>query len=301
MKSFYILLFLSLTIIACKSKAPSDAQAAEAAIARVKENPGDSAFIALDTILNQYIEMKGFGDSTTARLLVDAARALDGANQPTHAMRYYNRYMAHYPGRSDQADKLIEATAVVEKLNKPELNDIAYKSFAKRFPNDPRAAELQGKITAKDITIDSTLNYLGMNIFNDSSYRLNETMTRLYIEACELAAAADPTLPNAPEHLLRAAETAKTIREINRSIDLYSWIIEVYPDHPRASTSLFLIAFTYDNELRQFEKGGQLYNEFLTKYPNNEYAESAKVLLKNLGKSDEEWIKLIEKNKQVVQ
>jgi tetratricopeptide (TPR) repeat protein len=301
MKSIYLLLILSLAIIACKSKSPSDAKAAEDAITRVKEHPGDSAYIALDTILNQYIEMKGYGDSTSAKLLVDAARALNGANQPAHAMRYYNRYMAHYPGRSDQADKLIEATAVVQKLNKPELNDIAYKSFANRFPNDPRATEILGKITTKDITIDSTLNYLGMNIFIDSSFRLNEPMTRLYIEACELAVAADPSVPNAPEHLLRAAETAKTIREINRSIDLYSWIIEVYPEHPRASTSLFLKAFTYDNELQEYEKAGHLYNEFLTTYPNNEYAESAQVLLKNLGKSDEEWLKLIEKNKQAVQ
>jgi tetratricopeptide (TPR) repeat protein len=255
MKSLYILLFMSLAILACKSKSSSDAKAAEDAITRVKEHPGDSAYFALDTVLNQYIEMKGYSDSTTARLLVDAARALNGANQPAHAMRYYNRYMAHYPGRSDQADKLI----------------------------------------------DSTLKYIGSNMFNDSSFRLNEPMAMLYIEACELAAAADPALPNAPEHLHRAAETARTIRDIPRAIELYNWIIDAHPQHPRAATSMFLRAFTYDNDLKQFDKAGKYYNDFLTKYPNNEFAESAKFLLEHLGKSEEELKKILEKKGEEVQ
>ena len=301
MKWIYALLCLSLLITACKGKTTPEAKSVEDALTQAKTNPNDSTLLALDQAIDHYVEMKGYGDSTTANFLVQAARTTAGVNQPESSFRYYTQYMAHYPGRADQADKLAEAITIMEKLNEPELSQIAYKSFVSRFPNDNRTADLQGKISAKDITVDSTLRYIGMNMFNDSSFRLNEPMAMLYIEACELVASANPALPNAPEYLHLAAETARTLRDIPRAIDIYNWIIEVYPDHNRAATSLFLKAFTYDNDLKDFEKAGKYYNEFLTKYPNNEFAESAKFLLEHLGKSEEELKKILEKKAEEVQ
>jgi TolA-binding protein len=56
----------------------------------------------------------------------------------------------------------------------------------------------------------------------------------------------------------------------------------------------------YDNDLKDFAKAGKYYNEFLTKYPNNDFTESAKFLLENLGKSEEELKKILdEKSKQL--
>ena len=69
-----------------------------------------------------------------------------------------------------------------------------------------------------------------------------------------------------------------------------------YPDSKRAITSLFLKAFTLDNDLHQFEEAGQYYRLFLEKYPNNEFAESAQFLLENLGKSEEELKNMLMEN-----
>ena len=72
------------------------------------------------------------------------------------------------------------------------------------------------------------------------------------------------------------------------------WRAEVFPGSRQSGFSLFLKAFTYDNDLKDFKKAGTFYNEFLTKYPNNEFTESAKFLLENLGKSEEELKKMLE-------
>ena len=172
--------------------------------------------------------------------------------------------------------------------------DTALHSIGNREPQDPRTADLQAKIENKEIAADSILRYIGMNMFNDSTFRLNEAKANLYIDACEAAVIANPALPNAPEYLHRSAETARTLRNIPQAIKLYDWIIAKYPTNNRAATSLFLKAFTYDNDLKNFAEAGKFYNEFLAKYPNNEFAESAKFLLENLGKSEAELKQMLE-------
>lgn len=300
MKFIYLALTLGL-LIACKSKQAPEEQAVENALSVATSSPSDSSYLALHTAINKLVEVRGYADSTVARNILASAHLASGANRPQDALTYYKKYMAHYADRPDQADKLSDVISLTEKSNQPELSQILYKSFVTRFPQDTRAAGYGEKIMAKDITIDSTLRYLGMNMM-DTTFRLNEQMARMYIEGCELAAMADPKLALAPEHLHRAAETARTLRDIPRALEIYDWILSVFPDHPRGATSLFLKAFTYDNDLKDFQTAGKYYNEFLTKYPNNEFAESAKFLLDNLGKSEEELKKILEaKSKENIQ
>jgi len=57
---------------------------------------------------------------------------------------------------------------------------------------------------------------------------------------------------------------------------------------------MFLKAFTLDSEMQQFDKAKALYEEFIAKHPQDEFADDTKFLLENLGKSDEEIIKQFE-------
>ncbi len=189
--------------------------------------------------------------------------------------------------------------------------DTAFADYQKQ-PSDSSAQTLlitlgdysksKAKIEDKNIMADTILKYIALNMFNDSTFRLNEPRARLYIDACEAAVKAEPALAKAPEFLHHAAETARTLRDIPKAIELYDWITVTYPAHPRAATSLFLKAFTYDNDLKDFDKAGEYYKEYLSKYPNDEFSESAKFLLDNLGKSEEELKKMLEeKSKENVQ
>ncbi|MBL0005921.1 MAG: hypothetical protein IPP25_01720 [Saprospiraceae bacterium] len=146
------------------------------------------------------------------------------------------------------------------------------------------------------------LKYIAKNMFNDSTFRLNEPRANLYIDAVEAPFKAEPALTKAPEYIHHSSVTARTLLDIPKAIELYDWIIATYPAHPRAATSLFLKAFTYDNDLKDFDKAGVYYKDYLAKYPNDEFSESAKFLLDNLGKSEEELKKMLEeKAKENVQ
>ena len=298
MKIIYTTLLLGLLLASCKKESPEEKAVNDAyKIAESKGN--DSSYVALSNAIDSFIEIKSYADSATARQILKAAHLCESKNRFDDAIGYYEMYMAHYPDRPDQADKLMAVIGISEKLTSKQLTQILYKSFVNRFPNDPRAKDVDAKIELKEISVDSTLRHIGMNMFNDSTFRLNEPMANLYINGCELAAAADPKLVSAPEHLHRAAETARTLRDIPRAIKIYDWIITVYPESPRGATSLFLKAFTYDNDLKDYTKAAKYYNEFLTKYPHNDFSESAKFLLQNLGKSEEELKKILdEKSKE---
>ncbi len=61
---------------------------------------------------------------------------------------------------------------------------------------------------------------------------------------------------------------------------------------------MFLMAFAYENYLKDTEKAKQAYEAFLKKYPENQLARDAKFSLDNLGKSPEEVMDMIlKKNK----
>ena len=58
-----------------------------------------------------------------------------------------------------------------------------------------------------------------------------------------------------------------------------------------------LKGFALDSEFKQKEEAKKIYEQFLTEFPNDSLAKDVRFLLKNIGKSDEELLKEIEKKK----
>ncbi len=295
-----ILLFIAITtlFVACKGKQNGEEKELETQAALYKSNPTDSTAQALVLAISNYLAVKGHDDAATSKYVLQAAEVSAERNQLNQALGFYKMYLIEYPNQPDVDDQLANVIELLEKLQKKDLLQVLYKSFATRFNNDSRASTYTALIERKDVTVDSLLKEYGLRMFNDSIYRLDENIARLYVDASEAAVMAQPELTNAPEYLHRAAETARTLRDIPKAITLYDWVIERYPQHPRGATSLFLKAFTYDNDLKDYENARVYYEEFLKKYPDNEFAESAKFLLENLGKSDEELRQIIEEKQK---
>lgn len=297
MRTLFLVTLVTL-LFACKGRQTSETEAIDAQAAIYHQNPNDSTATALINVINQYIDAHGHADSATARFVLLAARVSEERNQLNQALGYYKMYLTENPTKPDHATHLASIITILDRMNKAELNQVLYRSFVSRFPNDQHTSTYSSKIERKEVGIDSLLKEYGIRMFNDSIYRLDENIARLYVDASEAAVMAQPDLPNAPEYLHRAAETARTLRDIPKAISLYDWIINRYGDTPRGATALFLKAFTYDNDLKDFEKARTYYEEFLAKHPNNEFAESAKFLLENLGKSDEQLRQIIEEKKE---
>ncbi|MCB0514762.1 MAG: tetratricopeptide repeat protein [Chitinophagales bacterium] len=97
--------------------------------------------------------------------------------------------------------------------------------------------------------------------------------------------------PKAPEYLFKAGEVLRSAHQFDAAIDNYKKIYEKYPNFNKTPQSLFLIGFTYENDLKNITEAQKYYELFLQKYPNHEMADDAKFLLQNLGKSPEDIIK----------
>jgi TolA-binding protein len=84
---------------------------------------------------------------------------------------------------------------------------------------------------------------------------------------------------------------------INRgemAINIYNRILKSYPDFKKAPECLFLKAYVYENNLGQLNKARVFYQEFIDKYPDNDFADDAEISIQNLGKSPEELIREFE-------
>lgn len=98
----------------------------------------------------------------------------------------------------------------------------------------------------------------------------------------------------APEYLFKAADIAMNINRGEMAIDLYNRILSSYPDFRKAPECLFLKAYVYENNLGQLNKARVFYQEFIDKYPDNDFADDAEISIQNLGKSPEELIREFE-------
>ena len=145
--------------------------------------------------------------------------------------------------------------------------------------------------------LEQNIEALGKQMYNETTNRLDTKVANDFITSCEAFAKANVGNDKSPEYLLKAGETARTLKNFQKGIALYDQVLQQYPEHPKAAQALFLKGFTLDNDMNQTDQAKAIYETFLQKYPNNDFADDTQFLLKNLGKSDDEIIKSFEENK----
>lgn len=91
-------------------------------------------------------------------------------------------------------------------------------------------------------------------------------------------------------HLSIAHMYHHRLHQPTTAVRYYRRFYQKYPNDPRAPMALFMTAFIYDDLLQQDEKAGNYYRTFLERYPDHEMAESVRLSLEHLGKSDQELI-----------
>jgi len=152
-----------------------------------------------------------------------------------------------------------------------------------------------------EVNLSDKINELSAKVYNDSTKRVNEVIAKEYVATCEQFADKFPQDTLSPVLLLKAAETARNIRDFNKALALYDRIINNFGDYKKAPQAMFLKAFTIDDNLGKKEEAKVIYETFLEKYPADEFASSAQFMLDNLYKSDEEIIKQFEEKEKAKQ
>ena len=151
--------------------------------------------------------------------------------------------------------------------------------------NDPksRIKELEKKIGSENFTLD------------EKGMQLADELVKEYISYAD----SHKDSPEAPDYLYSAADLSLNTGKNKEALDLYNQIIYKYPDYAKAPECLFLVGYIYENYFEQYGKAKEIYESFLEKYPNHDFADDAAISIKNMGKSPEELIKSFEEqNKQ---
>jgi tetratricopeptide (TPR) repeat protein len=88
----------------------------------------------------------------------------------------------------------------------------------------------------------------------------------------------------AAEFLFQAAMVdADLHNDVRSGIKYLEQLVEEYPDHNLTPKTLFMIGFTYAEQLNDYRKARDAYNRYLDKYPEGEMAESVRFELETLG------------------
>lgn len=101
-----------------------------------------------------------------------------------------------------------------------------------------------------------------------------------------------------PEYLFKKAELQTAIQQFQGSIDTYQQLFETYKNFDKRPQALFLQAFVYENYLKNNAKAREIYQQFLTSFPNDDFADDAKASIEYIdqGLSAEDLVKKFQEN-----
>ena len=197
------------------------------------------------------------------------------------------------------ADRIYDLIGIMEKLNKTSVATVLTQGLRQGFPNYEKLSELKAELPEGTPNVDAYVAELGAAIFdNPDNTGINRKASLSYVDACEAYALVYPKSEETPANLFKAAEVAKSLRTFPKSLSLYDWIIDNYPDFEKTPTSLFLKGFIINNNLGDVDKAREVYTQFTERYPDHELADDVEFLIQNLGKTDEEILQMIEQKRQ---
>jgi len=92
------------------------------------------------------------------------------------------------------------------------------------------------------------------------------------------------------DYQFKAGELAKALNKPHIAIKHFNDLIERDPDHEKAGMALFYKAMIIGDMLHEDELAKATYQEFIDKYPDNPFVESAKASIEMQGKSLDEIV-----------
>ncbi len=129
----------------------------------------------------------------------------------------------------------------------------------------------------------------------EKAVKINDSIGKALVKAYSDYANNFPTDSLAADFLFKAAEVSTAIGEYQNALSYYETITTKYIDYRYVVESLFLQGHIYDDFLNQDDKAKAIYERLIAMYPKHKFAEDCKILIKNLGKTDEEIIKAFDK------
>ena len=148
------------------------------------------------------------------------------------------------------------------------------------------------------VTLKASLDQLEEELKNSTSNEIDKVKANALVEKSIQYVDAFPKDEWSPGYLFRAAEVCVGLKAYDKALGYWERMRTDYSTHEKAPVALFLQGFTCDNQMtRKVEEAKKYYNEFLLTYPDHEFADQVKELLKNIDISPEELIKSFQKKR----
>jgi len=93
------------------------------------------------------------------------------------------------------------------------------------------------------------------------------------------------------EYLFKAGELCKALFKGQLALSYYERVENNYPKFVKMPVVIFMQGFVNESQLGDFKKAKYHYERYIEKYPKSKFASDLKVMIENLGKTDEELIK----------
>ncbi|MDA9873694.1 hypothetical protein N9C25_05655 [Saprospiraceae bacterium] len=297
----YIILFATILFFAsCKNDKVANEKdnLSVGELAYNKQPTKENAETALSEVSNQIKENRD--DPKIVKKLSE--RALDIArhnNLTNKQISFLLLLCKEYPNDPKAKTRLLELANIMYKINKKQAANVLYSGVLDRFADTDAAEEAKSKRAPEVSNVKQYLTRVGEDVFVDpDKFGINRKAAQSYVDACEAFALAYPDTKEAPEFLYKATEISRTLRTFTKSLSMYDWIIDEYPQYEKAPTAMFLKGFIIENELNNDEAAMKVYKTFLSRYPDHQLRDDVQFLLDNVGKTDEEIMDMIEKNKK---
>ncbi len=297
MKYFFIL--ITVLLLSCSPSTPSAEDELNKLAKAYEIQPNTERATAYLTKATDFIGENKNNMAQVMPILKKASEIAMDAKMLSRASGYLMAQIRESYEEAGIKENLIQLGGIMKSLNKAHAANIIFKGLMESFPNDNEVSALESELTAELASAEGYLNYLFDQVLVEpDEYGINRQNATKYVDGTEAFALTLPKDKNTPDFLYKAAEVARSLRTMPKAMALYDWILDKYPNHDKGPTTLFIKGFLLEQEFGQEDEAKLVYEKFLEMYPEHEMASSAKFLLSNMGKSDEEILKDIEEKRK---
>ncbi|MCB0642604.1 MAG: tetratricopeptide repeat protein [Phaeodactylibacter sp.] len=296
MRSLLGILLFSLFFVACSNEnQQAEMSAIQEMEAALETNQDQDNVNKLIAEYEAYVENHPEDTEQNAEYMYRAGLLQYRSNRFNASLEYAKDVLKKYYD-TDAAPKaaLLMATIYKDKLQNEVGANAVMQAFVHAFPDNEQTPILRDSFLTNALELEKQIDTLKYEIFNEKTGKIEYRQAQDYIGVCEVYGLILPDAPLAPEYLHEAGKIAGYIQSHKKAMELYEWVYTKYPKSEKAPLALFMMGFTLQNELNDPDAAKPLYEEFLKKYPDHDFADDTQFLLSNMGKSDEEIIQNFE-------
>ncbi len=274
-----VLLLSAVIVIGCQQK--NVKEEIERIESLLKENQDEKLNLELANLYITYADENPKEDSLRENYLLKAADIYFKSDDYSRSAEILRKMVQDYfPLNSTDQAIIALANLQFQNFIDTEREGVELKNFKACFSDQVALQDKLNTLIDAEASRSTDVN----------SLQLNTTASFNFMNLSQLYGNLFKDSNNGGARLLEAAKMAVFFKKYERALSIYQELVVSFKGKEEGAKACFMSAFTLDNHLGKLEEARDGYNQFINDYPEHPLVESARFLLENLGKSEEEII-----------